>query len=239
MKNSIKLTIILIIFLLPTLAFAQLAVFDAASFAKLVAQYNQMIAQAQILEQQATYLHQELTTLNSGQYQWSNAQNLINQLGNVVSQSNSLSYNAQNINQQFQQQYPGFQSPQNFNQQYSQNINTTMSTLNGVLQSVGMSAQDFANENTRLAFLQSQVTSAQGQTQALQASAQISSEMVTQLQLLRQVLMAQTNAQTAYFAQNLQTQASSQAQFNQIVNAGSTNVPAYGSSGNYITIPNF
>lgn len=239
MKKIIKITFIFLLFIIPITTFAQLAVFDAASFAKLVAQYNQMIAQAQILEQQATYLHQELTTLNSGQYQWSNAQSLINQLGNVVNQSNSLSYNAQNINQQFQQQFPGYQAPQNYNQQFTQNINTTINTLNGDLQSVGMSSQDFTNENARLAFLQSQVSSAQGQTQAIQASAQISSEMVSQLQLLRQVLMAQTNAQTAYYADQLQNQASSQAQFNQIINAGSTNVPAYGSSGNYITIPNF
>jgi hypothetical protein len=63
--------------------------------------------------------------------------------------------------------------------------------------------------------------------------------MVTQLQLLRQVLMAQTNAQTAYFAEQLQNQASSQAQFNQIINAGSTSVPSYGSSGNFVTVPNF
>ena len=239
MKTSIKFLVVFLILIMPKFAFAQLAVFDAASFAKLVAQYNQMVAQAQILQQQATYLHQELTTLNSGQYQWSNAQSLINQLGGLVNQSNSLSYNAQNISGQFTAQFPGYQAPQNFNQQYSQNVNTTMNTLNGDLQSVGMSSQDFTNENSRLSFLQNQVTSAQGQTQAIQASAQISSEMVTQLQLLRQVLMTQTNAQTAYFAEQLQNQASSQAQFNQIINAGSTSVPAYGSSGNFVKVPSF
>lgn len=239
MKHLKVFVVLLIVILLPNLAFAQMAVFDVASYTKLVAEYNQMLNQAMLLQQQANYLHQELSTLNSNQYQWSNAQSLINQLGNVVNQGNSLSYNAQNISQQFQQQFPGYQSPQNFNQQYQQNINSTMNTLNGVLQTVGMSAQDFTNENSRLAFLQNQVTSAQGQTQAIQASAQISSEMDSQLQLLRQTMIAQTNAQTAYYAQQLQNQASSEAQVNSVINAGSTTVPAYGSSGNYLTIPNF
>jgi P-type conjugative transfer protein TrbJ len=108
-----------------------------------------------------------------------------------------------------------------------------------VLQSGGQSAQDYQTENTRLAFLQSQVQSANGQTQAIQAAAQLASEMVSQMQLLRQAIVAQTNAEIVYDATQLQTQASKQAELGNVIQSGSTNVPPYGSSGDPLSIPNF
>ena len=118
-------------------------------------------------------------------------------------------------------------------------MNTTQNTLNGVLQSLGSSANDFQNENTRLSFLQNQAQSATGQTEAIQAASQIASEQVSQLQLLRQTIIAQTNAQATYYAAQMQQQASSQAELSQVINNGSTTSPAIGQSGNQLSLPNF
>jgi P-type conjugative transfer protein TrbJ len=191
------------------------------------------------LRQQTQYIQQQLKMLKGDQYQWSNAQPLINHLGSIVNQTNGIAYSAANLHQKFQQAYPGYQAPQDFNQQYKHNINMTQNTLNGVLQSMGASAHDFQSENARLAFLQRQSQRAQGQTQAIQASSQIASEMVSQIQLLRQTVIAQSNAQTAYYATQIQNEASSQAELEKIINSGSTNVPSYGSSGQQLNVPNF
>jgi P-type conjugative transfer protein TrbJ len=239
-KNKfVLITFIFLCFTCP-ITYAQMAVFDAAAFAQNYQNFMQLIAQVNLLEQQANYLQQSLNaikTLGNGQYQWSNVSGLINQLGNVIQQTNGISYNAQNVGSQFQKAFPGYQSSQNFNQQYQQNVNTTQNTLNGVLQSLNISAQDFQTEPTRIAFLQSQVQNAQGQTQALQASAQISTEIVSQLQLLRQTMMTEANAQNTYFAQQVQNEASSQAGFNQMLANGNKNMVNYGNSGQSVNVP--
>ena len=148
-----------------------------------------------------------------------------------------LAYNAQNLDAQFKKIYPGYQSPKNYGEQYQQIVNTTVNTLNGVLNSLGTNAQDFQQENTRLAFLQSQSQNVVGQTQAIQAASQIALEQVAQMQLLRQTLMAQTNAQTAYYVAQTQKEASAKAELEQVVQTGEQKVPAYGTSGNTLNVP--
>lgn len=213
-------------------AYAQVAVFDYQDYLQLISQIN-------LLQEQANYLKQSLNaiqTLEGNQYQWGDVSRQINELGSVISETNGISYNAKNLNDQFQKYYPGYQAPSNFNQQYQQNINTAMNTIGGSLRSLNLSAEDFANEPKRMAFLQSQVQNARGQTQAIQASAQISTEVISQLQLLRQNIMAQSNAQNVYYAQQLQTQASNEAGFNQMIKNGNTHFIPYGSSGHSVSV---
>lgn len=210
---------------------ANLPVIDVASIAQLAAQLNQ-------LREQTLYIKQQLDILKSNQYQWSNAQGLINDLGSIINQKNSIAYSASNIDLKFRQAYPGYQAPTDFNKQYKDNTNMTQNTLNGVLQSMGSNAQDFQSENTRLKFLQNQSQSAKGETQAIQASSQIASEMVSQIQLLRQAVIAQSNAETAYYARSIQTEASSKAELEKVINSGSQNVPLYG-SGQELNEPDF
>lgn len=232
MKIFLKIfgLLILLNFFLPAKAIIPVVDFDALI---------QMGLQLSQLEKQTEYIATELNHLSDSQYQWGNAQGLINNLGAVIQETNGLAYSASNVDGQFKQAYPGYKPPQDFSQQYKQNTEMTLNTLNGVLQSMGTSAQDFQNENQRLRFLQQQSQNAQGQTQAVQASAQIASEMVTQIQLLRQTMIAQTNAQTAYYATQTQNEASARAELENVMSAGSTTVPAYGTSGHSLHIPEY
>ena len=97
-----RMSSLLLILLFPIIAKADLPVIDFAALAQL----GQELIQ---LKNQATYLQNALQGLSAGQYQWSNAQNLINQLGQNIQSSNGLAYNAQNLNQQFTQLFPGYQ----------------------------------------------------------------------------------------------------------------------------------
>lgn len=225
MKNKIKLIItkFLILILLTASAMPSYAmiVYDPIAVGKLVEELNQLRYETEYLKDQLVAIKR----LQGNEYDWSNAQELINQLGDTVDQGNSLAYSASDINQQFKQHYPGYVPPENFQAQYRNNTNMTLNTLNNVLQGLGSNAQDFQNENTRLAFLQRQSQNAKGQTQAIQAASQIASEQVSQLQLLRQTVIAQTNAQAAYYATNIQNKAGGQAELVQIIDNGSTKPP--------------
>jgi type IV secretion system protein TrbJ len=174
------------------------------------------------LDTQIKQLNQELAQL--GNYNWNTSQNKINELGGIVSKGNTLAYSASNINEKFSATYPGYKPPTNYSDHYKDIVNTTQNTLNQILQSMGSSASDFENENTRLKMLQDQAQNADGQTKAMQAASQIASAEVEQLQLLRQTVIAQTNAQTAYYAAETQKEASKKAAFDSLLNDSSHNV---------------
>lgn len=209
-----------------------LPVVDFGSIAKLIDQIEQT-------KTQTKYIKAQLESLKGNQYQWSNAQALINDLGSVVSRTNGLAYNARDLDKQFRSAYPGYKPPTNYSQQYKENVNLTQNTLNGILQSIGTNAQSFQSDNARLSFLQRQSQSAQGQTQAIQAATQIASETVSQIHLLRQAVIAQSNAETTYFATQIQNEANGRAELEKVIKAGSTTVPPYGHSGHYLASPNF
>jgi hypothetical protein len=59
------------------------------------------------------------------------------------------------------------------------------------------------------------------------------------MQLLRQSVMAQSNAQTTYYANQIQNQASGRAEIEKVICGGSQRVPAYGSSGHHLQCPDF
>jgi P-type conjugative transfer protein TrbJ len=230
MKFFLKINILFLTLVMPITTHAMMPVIDLGAITQLMYQLSQ-------LKTQTEYISTELKQLKGNQYQWSDAQGVINNLGSVIQQTNGISYNASNIDSQFRKAYPGYKAPENFSDQYKNNSEMTLNTLNGVLQSVGTNARDFQDENTRLKFLQAQSQSAQGQTQAIQAASQIASETVSQIQLLRQTVIAQTNAQTTYYATNIQNEASSRAELEEVISAGSTTVPAYGSSGHSLNPP--
>lgn len=212
-----------------------MVVFDPSVFSRMGQELYEMQKQGETIKRQLDALKQ----LNGDQYQWSNMQNLLNQLGGLVKKSNSIAYSAENIESDFKKSYPGYHAPDNFQQSYQDNVSKSLDTMNGALQSLGANAHDFQNENARLSFLQHQVQGAKGQTQAIQASAQIASELVSQTQLLRQAVIAQSNAQTAYYATQVQNEAFARSDLEKVIHAGSTKTVAYGSSGNYIKLPNF
>jgi P-type conjugative transfer protein TrbJ len=232
MKNTLQKITFLLTILLSLTSYADMPVIDFSALIQLGDQLEQ-------LREQTKYIQQQLQNLTSGQYKWSNAQGIINNLGSIVNKTNTIAYNASNLNQKFQKSFPGYEVSSNFKELYKNNINMTQNTLNAVLQSMGANAKNFQSENERLSFLQRQSQNARGQTQAIQAGSQIASEMVSQIQMLRQTIIAQTNAQTAFYATQLQTQASARAELERIISNGSTETPEYGSSGNYLTIPDF
>jgi type IV secretion system protein TrbJ len=222
----------LLFMLLSKPSFAMVPVIDAAAIAQLGNQLAELKMQTQSMQQ-------TLQPLSGNQYQWSNTQLFMNQLHGAMQTSQGMAYNQERLSEQFQRAYPGYQTPDQFHQQYQTNVNSTQQTFSGVMQSLSLHAAHFQDENNRLSFLQQQAQNARGQTQAIQVSTQIASEMVSQQQLLRQTVMAQSNAQTAYYATQVQNDASSRAELESVIHRGSKQIPAYGSSGEPLASPEF
>lgn len=220
------------LFLFSESVYAILPVVDFAAIGQLGNQLTQLKIQTQSMQQ-------ELQTLSENQYQWSQVQPLLNEMTGILQKTRGLSLEAEQIDAAFKQSYPGYQPPVNLGQQYQTNVNTAQNTFNGVLKGLCVGAAHFRDENRELAFLQRQAQRAKGQTQAIQASSQIASELVSQLQLLHQTVMAQTHAQTAYYATQVQQEASSRAAFEQLIQRGSVAIPRYGSSPESLEMPEF
>ncbi len=216
---------IIAIFSLSTLTFSAVAigpelVYDPTVDADIVQTFSFFANEIADLEKQINDLELELKALPESQYLWDTTTALIDQLGKVMEQAEGLSYAAQNEAAEFTALFPGYTVLNNFNEQYQQMTRSSLDTLNNILQNMKASANDFLNENSRLKMLQGFAESVEGQTQALQTAAQLASEQVSQLQLLRQSIMAQANAQIVYYAQQIQKEASAVADLNAIISHG-------------------
>ncbi len=125
-------------------------VFDPQMFARQLLQLQQETAAVTNLAQQAQYMVKNTTT-GGGAGAWQSNQNLLANLGGLISEQQGLSYTFQGLAQQYQQLYPGYdvtstpgaQSPQAI-------VDTTLNTLNGALQSAQSQAQYFQGEQAAL-----------------------------------------------------------------------------------------
>lgn len=122
------------------------------------------------------------------------------ELGQIIQQGNAIAYRMTDLDAAFRQRWPGYVPPEDFNASYGRWTTTTLDTIRGVLHSSQLQADEFLNEETRLNALQSLSDTSVGRMQAIQAGNMIAAEEVQQLRKLRQLVMAQSNSQTVYMA---------------------------------------
>jgi P-type conjugative transfer protein TrbJ len=147
------LAVALLVVGMPSVSRAQFGgnsiVFDPQMFARQLLQLQQETAAVTNLAQQLQYMVKNTTGGGAGV--WQSNQNLLANLGGLISEQQGLSYTFQGLAQQYQQLYPGYdvtstpgaQSPQAI-------VDTTLNTLNGALQSAQSQAQYFQGEQAAL-----------------------------------------------------------------------------------------
>jgi type IV secretion system protein TrbJ len=201
-----------LLIVMPAAARAQFGgsiVFDPSLFARQLQQLQQETAAVTNLAQQLQYMVKNTTGGGAGI--WQSNENLLSNLGGLISEQQGLSYTFQGLAGQFQQLYPGYnvtstpgvQSPQ-------ASVDTTLNTLNGALQSAQAQAQDFQGEEAALQGLETKNQTAIGNLQAVQVSNEIGMAQVQQIQLLRQLVMAAMNSQNTNAANQINSQTQSQ-----------------------------
>lgn len=178
---------------------------------ELVAQSAQLYQQVQYTLQQVQMEQKQLLNLiSSPQQLWGQAQQDLQQLAQLVSQTTAISYAAGNIDQAFRQAYPGYAKSAgatDFGSKYKDLIGKAFDGLNSALQAAGLNASQFATEQSTIQQIQSMSGNSQGALQAIQAGNMIASQTVEQLFKVRQLLASQIQAQSNYLGAQAQIQA--------------------------------
>jgi P-type conjugative transfer protein TrbJ len=160
---------------------------------------------------------------------WANIQNLLQELGNEIEQGEALAYAMPYLDSRFKQKYPGYVESQDYQKSYSVWSQTALDTMRATLESAGMQAGQFSSEQSALNALSMLSQSAQGRMQALQVGNMIATQQVAQLQKLRQLVIAQINAENTFASYQIQKDQSQEASSSSWIGAGDTNFPRYGS----------
>jgi P-type conjugative transfer protein TrbJ len=206
-------TVVLLLLAMPSVSRAQFGgssiVFDPQMFARQLLQLQQETAAVTNLAQQLQYMVKNTTGGGAGV--WQSNQNLLANLGGLISEQQGLSYTFQGLAQQFQQLYPGYNVTSTPGAQSPQaSVDTTLNTLNGALQSAQSQAQNFQGEQAALQTLEVKNQTAIGNLQAVQTGNEIALAQVQQIQMLRQLVMAMMNSQNTAAANQLNNQTQSQ-----------------------------
>lgn len=174
------------------------------------------IQQAEMIIQQVQTAQATLRSVQ--QYEnmdWNSAQGALMDLFRATRQARGVSYQMQNLDDGFRQAYPTYRPQQNYSTAYQGWTDDTMEGLKSSLHAANIQSNQFNTENSAMNYLSGLSDNAQGQTQAIQAGNAISGQLVGQMQKMRQLQMAQMNAQNAFMAHQVNTDAASKAALSQ------------------------
>lgn len=139
----------------------------------------------------------------------------IQQIQSLYNQSAALAGNMSNFDSRFQSQFPGYRTylqETGTNPDYAQNFYQDW-TLRGLdsnrtaMAVAGDNVNEIPSEDRALSKLVNQSQSAKGRLQAIQAGNQIAAQQVQQMQKLREMVNAQIQNESLYYAQNIQRRA--------------------------------
>ena len=121
-------------------------------------------------------------------------------LGQIIEQEQAIAYAMAGMDRIFRDRYPGYKPITDWSTAYDKWTRTTLDTLRGTMAAVRLQADDFSDEQRRIQTLTALSDSAEGRMQAIQAGNMLAAEQLQQLAKLRQLMMAQINAQNVYMA---------------------------------------
>jgi P-type conjugative transfer protein TrbJ len=138
--------------------------------------------------------------------------NDINALAGIVQGGRALAYSLGNLNQLFQQAFPGYgYNAGSYYIRYRNWSQTSLDTALGVLRAAGLQGQQLQSEQAIVNTLRSSLQGTDGRLEALHALSDISEQQVEQLMKLRELMIADMSSKQAYQAAIIQQQAASEA----------------------------
>ena len=142
---------------------------------------------------------------------WQTVQADLDQLKQLAQALPDIGTAMQTLSTNFNQIYPGYQAPTNYEQQYQEWTDTSLNRIQAALKVAQQQYQQFEQESTRRQSLTDLSSAAVGQMQVLQAGNMIALQLVNQLQELRQLQTVEMQAQNAYMATQIQNNAAEKA----------------------------
>lgn len=193
-------------------AMGTVPVIDAANLAqnieqvaKSVVMINQQIRQIQLAFEQLQDMYKNSTPTKAVWDQ--DALPLLLRLGKTIEQSHGLAYAMDNLDAIFRIKFPGYVPTKDWHTEYDTWSRTTLDTIRGVMAANKLQAAEFFAEDKRMAALAALSESAQGRLAAIQVGNAIAMEHTRHTEKLRQLVMAQTNAESVYMANQVNEQA--------------------------------
>jgi P-type conjugative transfer protein TrbJ len=200
---------------------------------ELINQSAQMYQQVQNTITAVQHSQQQLKNLIAApQMVWGDVQADLQALTQLVAQGQALGYALGNVDQAFATKYPGYSTQnRNFQQASRSWVQTSLDSLSAALRSAGLQSNQFASEQAAMANIQNIAAGSPGALQAAQAGVMVAGQQVQQLQKLRQLFMAQMQAQNAYMAGQAQAQSDKSETTSQFLNQGNGSIRKAGQSG--------
>lgn len=197
-----SLILLLAIQIKPAAAQAPVPVIDAANLAENAAIFLKNAAMLKIM----------IDNIQKGQGSWETALPLLEELDAIIKQGEALAYGDPNIQQTFEDKFPGYKITDELWEERSELwTNTQLDTLRNVLLSVNKQSETFQTEQPFVESMIAQSNAAVGHMQALQHGNALVGANVTQLVKLRQLIMSQINADTVYRSAETARRAESEA----------------------------
>ncbi len=230
--SLLALALVLALAATPAVTMGQLPVIDAANLIQTtltaLKTIESVINEIEMIANQVRQIENMVqNTRNYGRGVWdTEALPRLLRLGQVIDQDQAIAYTMANVDGLFRQRYPGYRAVTDWSREYDTWTRTTLDTLRGTLNSVRLHAQEFATEQSRIQTLQAMSESAEGRMQALQLGNMMAAEQLQQLVKLRQIMMAQINAQNVYMATQTNREAQRAATQSEWIRNGNADAPA-------------
>lgn len=197
-------------------AVAQWAVFDPTNYVQnymtqLRAVQSNVNEARQIQAQLQQYENMLRNTKSLDVRDLGTAIDALSRLDRVISEGKSLAVTARDYERAFKTRFPGYQPTKNYSDSYREWSDTSRDSVLGALRVANLQAREAMTEEQALASLRSAVASADGQKAAVDAGNQIALAQINQLQLLRELMVAQMQATGTIMAAQQQAEASTEA----------------------------
>lgn len=186
-------------------------VFDPANYAQnVLIQANTLkttVDQATAVAYQLRQLELEIQSLkNIPSGVWGAVQSDIAQLRAIVREGQGIDYTDRALSREFSSTYPGYTTQTDYEAAYAQWSQNSLAGLQTALSDAGVQNDQLDAEATLLGSLTRLSDRAQGPMEGLQIANMIAVQQVAQLQKLRQLQMAEIQAQVGYLATQQQLQ---------------------------------
>lgn len=196
----------------PAPAVAQWAVFDPTNY------IQNFMTQLRAVQSNANELLQIQNQLQQYQVMLQNTRNLqandlngfvdaMGRLDRIMGEGRSLSIAAGDYERRFREMFPGYESSANYGERYRAWNDTSRDSILGAMRVANMQVQGIGNESQAINSLIRAARSTDGQKAALDAANEIAVAQVTQMQQLRELMVAQIQAEGTYMAAQTQAEA--------------------------------
>jgi len=176
--------------------------------ASYVEQFQQTMQQIQMVRQQLDqYRNMLQNTRNLTSFDLDDILPQLVQLRDIVASARGLSYAIANIEDRYDATHKGYSewlsevlTGGDLNTQLQRWNSLHRETTTQALQSLQLQEDNFADETSTLNALKAKLTTVEGAVQAINVGSELSVQTVQQLQLLRQLMMTQTQMHARYAA---------------------------------------